>query len=88
MREQAKTLRDSRNEQETMMKSTCSNGMEEFAFREMHVSLIRVGDTVFHDGKVRTVGRSDLKNDGFMGPTLFGDSYLLGLRPVLRLVMS
>ena len=54
---------------------------------EVHISRIHAGDTVFHAGKVRTVCRSDLKSDDFMGPTLFGDSYLLGRRPVQRLVM-
>jgi hypothetical protein len=57
------------------------------AIKDTHISLIRAGDTVFHDGKLRTVCRSDLKNDAFIGPTLFGDSYVLGVRPVQRLVL-
>jgi hypothetical protein len=57
------------------------------ALKDTHISLIRPGDTVFHDGKVRTVCRSDLKYDGFMGITLFGDCYRLGARPVQRLVL-
>ncbi len=55
---------------------------------KVHVSLIRASDTVFHEGKVRTVCKGNLKNDSFMGPTLFGDSYNLGRKPVLRLVMQ
>ena len=53
----------------------------------VHVSLIRASDTVFHEGKVRTVCKGNLKNDSFMGPTLFGDSYNIGRKPVYRLIM-
>lgn len=55
---------------------------------KVHISLLRASDTVFHEGKVRTVCKGNLKNDSFMGPTLFGDSYNLGRKPVLRLVMQ
>lgn len=54
---------------------------------QVHVSLIRASDTVFHEGKVRTVCKGNLKNDSFMGPTLFGDSYNIGRKPVYRLIM-
>lgn len=53
----------------------------------VHISLIRPADTVFHEGRARTVCPKDLKNDGFMGRMLFGDSYVLGRRRVLRLNM-
>lgn len=55
---------------------------------KVHISLIRASDTVFHEGKVRTVCKGNLKNDSFMGPTLFGDSYNLGRKPVYRLAMK
>lgn len=55
--------------------------------RRTHISLIRPEDTVFHEGRVRTVGYKDIKRDAFMCHTLFGDSYILGRRPVHRLVM-
>jgi hypothetical protein len=48
-----------------------------------HINLVRAGDTVEVDGKLRTVCQNDLKK-GFMGLTLFGDSYRLGTVPVLR----
>lgn len=56
--------------------------------RRAHVSQIRPEDTVFHEGRVRTVGHKDIRRDDFMGHTLFGDSYILGRRPVHRLVMG
>jgi len=55
--------------------------------RKVDISLVGLADTVFHEGKVRTVCPRDLRNDCFMGRTLFGDSYILGRRPVMRLVM-
>lgn len=49
----------------------------------VHVSNIRVGDTVLHNGRLMTVGRNDVKR-GFMGHTIFGDSYRLGTLPVTK----
>lgn len=54
---------------------------------KVHISLVRCSDTVFHEGRVRTVGNKDLNSDAFMGPTMFGDSYVLGRKPVHRLIM-
>lgn len=56
--------------------------------RKVHISLIRSDDTVLHEGQVQTVGPKDIKHNHFMGSTLFGDSYILGFRPVQRLVMG
>lgn len=50
---------------------------------EVHISQIRLGDTILHTvGNVRTVCRSNIKMDNFMGITLFGDSYRSGTIPV------
>jgi hypothetical protein len=48
-----------------------------------HIDLISHGDTVEHYGELRTVCSSDI-NSGFMGVTIFGDSYRLGTLPVIR----
>ena len=45
---------------------------------ETHISNIQPGDTVEHNGKLMTVCAKDIKRGGFMGTTLFGDSYRLG----------
>lgn len=58
------------------------------AVRKVHVSSIRAADTVFHQGKAQTVCAKDLKSDAFMGRTLFGDSYVLGRKLVLQIVMN
>lgn len=55
-------------------------------FEDTHINDIKVGDTVFHAGHLRTVCPKDLKGPGFMGKTLFGDSYRLGEIPVKRWV--
>ena len=55
---------------------------------KVHVSLVRAGETVFHDEKVRTVSGPNLSYDSFMGHKLFGDNYVCGLKPVHRLVMG
>ncbi|WOK01516.1 hypothetical protein [Pseudomonas phage UF_RH7] len=44
---------------------------------QKHICDVRPGDVVRHAGADRTVGNADLKS-GFMGVTLFGDSYRLG----------
>jgi hypothetical protein len=61
---------------------------QEPELRETHISQIRVGDTVFHDGALRTVGAKDIKRCDFMGCTLFGDSYILGQRPIKIAIME
>ena len=55
---------------------------------KIHVSRVRAGDTVFHEDKVRTVCIKDVGYDSFMGHKLFGDSHVLGRKPVHRLVMG
>lgn len=51
---------------------------------ETHISEIRAGDTVMHHGEIKTVGNNNMRR-GFMGRTLFGDSYQLGTEPVKKL---
>lgn len=54
-------------------------------FHPVHINKIRSGDTVLHDNKEITVCNKDIKSDAFMGRTLFGDSYCLGYRSVLKI---
>lgn len=58
------------------------------AVSEVHISSIRAADTVLHQGIVRTVCPRDIGHDAFMGRSLFGDSYVLGRRKVLRIEMA
>lgn len=52
---------------------------------KMHISQIRSGDTILHDGEVKTVSGTNIKHCPFMGKTLFGDSYHLGHKLVTRI---
>ena len=48
-----------------------------------HIDLIRPGDRVEVCGQLKTVSPGDIRK-GFMGTTLWGDSYRLGTVPVQR----
>jgi len=50
----------------------------------VHISQIKQGDTVKHEGQLQTVSGNNIKHDKFMGTTLFGDSYSLGNKLVSR----
>lgn len=48
-----------------------------------HITEIKVGDTIkCRDGVIRTVGQNNIKQDKFMGRSVFGDTYNLGYIPV------
>lgn len=50
-----------------------------YTIEEVHISQIVPRDTILHiDGEIRTVGKSNIGGDSFMGKTLFGDSYHSG----------
>ena len=57
-----------------------------YEIKPTHISEIKQGDTVMIDGEMRTVGKNNIKS-GFMGITLFGDSYRLGSQPVQKVVI-
>ena len=53
----------------------------------VHIDTIKVGDTIIcEDGQMRTVCRNNIKYGGFMGTTLFGDSYHSGLKKVEKVI--
>lgn len=58
-----------------------------YTTQDTHISTIRAGDTVEHQGRLMTVCASNLKR-GFMGITLFGDSYRLGTLPVKKATLA
>ena len=53
--------------------------------KNIHISQIRVGDTILHNGEIKTVSGSNIKKCSFMGISLFGDSYNLGYKLVTRI---
>ena len=50
--------------------------------KQVHISTIRQGDTVIHNNIMKTVSGTDIKNDIFMGTSIFGDSYKIGNKKV------
>lgn len=57
----------------------------DYEIEEVHISTIQAGDTILHNGLIRTVGNVNIRHSSFMGITLFGDSYRLGNTLVKRL---
>lgn len=46
-----------------------------YVTEKVHISMVGAGDTILHNGVIKTVCKCNIKRDGFMGLTLFGDSY-------------
>lgn len=59
--------------------------MTEYTTMAVHISRIRAGDTIIHNGELRTVCDSNIKS-GFCGITIFGDSYRMATLPVQKVV--
>lgn len=55
---------------------------------DTHISDIKVGDTVLHNGKEMTVGKKNITRDAFTGTAIFGDSYNSGKKFVTKLVYN
>ena len=53
-----------------------------------HISAIKAGDTIRHNGKLVTVCNSDIKYSEFIGITIFGDSYSLGQQLVTKVQLN
>jgi hypothetical protein len=55
-----------------------------YTIENVHISLVKHGDTVMHDGEILTVDKNSIRKCPFMGRTLFGDCYRLGTKLVQR----
>jgi hypothetical protein len=54
--------------------------------KQAHISTIKAGDTILHNGEVKTVSGNNIKRCSFMGTTLFGDSYHAGHKLVTKII--
>lgn len=54
--------------------------------KQVHISTIQSGDTIQHNGEIKTVSGNNIKRCSFMGTTLFGDSYSLGHKLVTKII--
>jgi len=59
-----------------------------YTTEEVHISTIKGGDTVIHDGHMRTVGFKNIKYCSFMGTSIFGDSYKIGRTLVKKVIFK
>ena len=55
-----------------------------YTIEHVQISKIKSGDTVMHDGKMKTVCNNNIGRDDFMGITLFGDCYKMGRKLVQK----
>ncbi len=53
---------------------------------ECHISEIKPGDTVDHNGKLKTVSKRNLSTSEFFGKAIFGDNYRLGTVKVRKVI--
>lgn len=61
--------------------------LTKFKIKEVHISIIKHGDTILHvDGIVKTVSICNIKR-GFCGIALFGDSYRMGTMLVKKILI-
>ncbi len=61
--------------------------MIEYKIQLVHKDNILAGDAIEHNGKIMTVCNCDFRF-GFMGLTIFGDSYCLGRKLVKKVVIK
>lgn len=57
-------------------------------FKMTHITDIRPGHIVEHEGNLVTVGRDFIKRCPFMGVSLYGDTYALGTKLVKRAIIT
>jgi hypothetical protein len=56
--------------------------MNNYTTTKTHIDNIKHGDVILFDGAPKSVSACNIKRGGFMGTTVFGDSYKLGTEPV------
>lgn len=54
--------------------------------KTIHISQVRVGDVILHENTIKTLSAQYLKKNGFMNTSIWGDSYELGTKPVIKFI--
>jgi len=62
--------------------------MYNYTIQEVHISTIKGGDTVIHNGEMKTVSFNNIKRCSFMGTSIFGDSYKCGNKLVKKIIFK
>ena len=62
--------------------------MDSFYCINVNIEEIRAGDTILHNEKLTTVCDSDIKYCSFMGNSIFGDTYVMGRKKVVKCILK
>ena len=63
--------------------------MTTYQIKPTHISNIKTGDTIISpDGHMRTISKSNISYDPFLGYRINGDSYQLGTIPVNLVIFN
>ena len=54
--------------------------------KETHIDLLEHGDTILHNGEVKTLTQDWIRWCPFMGRSIWGDTYRLGYKPATLVV--
>jgi hypothetical protein len=77
-------MADARSERKNKMKQTIDTKQHGLiTLIPTYINNIKPGDTIYLDDELKTVSKCNIRYDSFMGHTLFGDSFILGTKPVL-----
>lgn len=55
---------------------------------EVHIRLIKAGDTVLRNGNLHTVCHKDITYSTFMGKSIFGSNYKSGTKLVKKVLLE
>jgi hypothetical protein len=61
--------------------------MYNYEIKIINIQEVQAGDTVEHNGQLKTVCQNNI-HTGFIGITLFGDSYRMGTIPVKKVIFK
>jgi len=74
-----KLLKDLEN-----LNNDCKQRLGHLSYEFVNISKVKTGDTVVIENSLRTVGKNDIKNCQFMGRSLFGDTFNLGSKKIIK----
>ena len=66
--------------------TTMDKSQYNYITKDVHISTIQGCDTVIHNGEMKTVCFNNIKQGGFFGTSLFGDSYNMGTKLVTKVI--
>ena len=62
------------------------NNREIYDYKLVHKENIMPGDTIIWEGDTATVSKKDIKRNSFTNRTIFGDSCIIGLRKIVKII--